>query len=169
MGAGNRRKIWLLVPPWVILGAVAVLVPLFAFFTWENVNRHKEMSTRLLLEKGEALIRSFEAGARAGEGMAWGSFQLQKLLIETAQQPGVDYFIITDTEGRILADSDPGMVGDTYGTELDLDAPFRGRATASGESSPAPRAPTPSRSIAGLPPGRSPMGDSTVRPGARPT
>jgi two-component system sensor histidine kinase HydH len=118
----DKSKIWLLVPPWVILGAVAVLVPLFAFFTWENVNRHMEMSTRLLLEKGEALIRSFEAGARAGEGMAWGSFQLQKLLIETAQQPGVDYFVITDTEGRIVADSDPGMVGDTYGTDLDLAA-----------------------------------------------
>jgi two-component system sensor histidine kinase HydH len=101
---------------------VAVLVPLFAFFTWENVNRHMEMSTRLLLEKGEALIRSFEAGARAGEGMAWGSFQLQKLLIETAQQPGVDYLIITDTEGRIVTDSDPGMVGDAYGTDLDLNA-----------------------------------------------
>jgi two-component system sensor histidine kinase HydH len=114
-----------LVPPWVILGAVAVLVPLFAFSTWENVNRHKDMSTRLLLEKGEALIRSFEAGARAGEGMAWGSFQLQKLLIETAQQPGVDYFIITDTQGSILADSDPGTVGETYGSELDLEAVYR--------------------------------------------
>jgi two-component system sensor histidine kinase HydH len=122
MVAVERKKVWLLVPPWVILGAVAVLVPLFAFFTWENVNRHMEMSTRLLLEKGEALIRSFEAGARAGEGMAWGSFQLQKLLIETAQQPGVDYLIITDTEGRIVTDSDPGMVGDAYGTDLDLAA-----------------------------------------------
>jgi two-component system sensor histidine kinase HydH len=118
----GKRKIWLLVPPWVIIGAVAVLVPLFVFFTWENVNRHKEMSTRLLLEKGEALIRSFEAGARTGEGMAWGSFQLQKLLIETAQQPGVEYFTITDTEGRILADSDPGVVGETYAAELDLKA-----------------------------------------------
>ncbi len=112
-------------PPWFIIGAVAVLVPLFAFFTWENVNRHRDMSMKLLLEKGEALIRSFEAGARAGEGMAWGSFQLQKLLIETAQQPGVDYLVITDTEGLILADSDPGMVGGSYGAELDLDAAHR--------------------------------------------
>jgi two-component system sensor histidine kinase HydH len=120
MKNSNKSRIWVLVPPWVILGAVAVLVPLFVFFTWENVSRHKDMSTRLLLEKGEALIRSFEAGARAGEGMAWGSFQLQKLLIETAQQPGVEYFTITDTEGRILADSDPGVVGETYVTDLDL-------------------------------------------------
>ena len=125
MGTADRKRIWLLVPPWVILGAVAVLVPIFIFFTWENVTRHRDMSTRLLVEKGEALIRSFEAGARAGEGMAWGSFQLQKLLVETAQQPGVDYLVITDTEGRILADSDPGMVGGFYGTELDLEAVYR--------------------------------------------
>ena len=122
MKNSGKSRIWVLVPPWVILGAVAVLVPLFVFFTWENVSRHKDMSTRLLLEKGEALIRSFEAGARAGEGMAWGSFQLQKLLIETAQQPGVEYFTITDTDGRILADSDPGVVGETYVTDLDLKA-----------------------------------------------
>lgn len=125
MKESSKRKIWLLVPPWVILGAVAVLVPLFVFFTWENVSRHRDMSTRLLLEKGEALIRSFEAGARTGEGMSWGSFQLQKLLIETAQQPGVDYFVITDTEGRILADSDPGMIGGLYGTDLDLETAYR--------------------------------------------
>ena len=125
MGTAERKRRWLLVSPWFILGAVAVLVPLFAFFTWENVSRHREMSTRLLLEKGEAVIRSFEAGARAGEGMDWGSFQLQKLLIETAQQPGVDYLLITDTEGRILADSDPGMVGGFYGAELDPEVVYR--------------------------------------------
>jgi two-component system, NtrC family, sensor histidine kinase HydH len=122
MENSGKSRIWVLVPPWVILGAVAVLVPLFVFFTWENVSRHKDMSSRLLLEKGEALIRSFEAGARTGEGMAWGSFQLQKLLIETAQQPGVEYFTITDTEGRILADNDPGTVGESYATDLDLKA-----------------------------------------------
>ncbi len=122
MGTAERKRLWLLVPPWVILGAVALLVPLFAFLTWENVTRHRDMSTRLLLEKGEAIIRSFEAGARAGEGMRWGSFQLQKLLIETAQQPGVEYFTITDTKGRILADSDPGMIGEVYETGLDLSA-----------------------------------------------
>ena len=168
MGAGSRRKIWMLVPPWVILGAVAVLVPLFAFSTWENVNRHKDMSTRLLLEKGEALIRSFEAGARAGEGMAWGSFQLQKLLIETAQQPGVDYFIITDTQGSILADSDPGTIGETYGSELDLEAVYRQRPPV-GESSRETAGRTRSRSIAGLPPGRNPSGDLPGRIAGPPT
>jgi len=66
------------------------------------------------------LIRSFEAGARTGAGLRWDAFRLQKLLIETAQQPGIDYFIITDATGVILADSDPYRIGDFYGTNLDL-------------------------------------------------
>ena len=42
---------------------------------------------QLLLEKGAALIRSFEAGTRTGmRGMRRGEFKLQHLLTETAQQ-----------------------------------------------------------------------------------
>ena len=35
------------------------------------------------------------------------AFQLQKLLMETAQQPDIDYIIVTDIKGNIIADSDP--------------------------------------------------------------
>ncbi len=111
---------WRLISPWRIIAAAVVLVPLFAVMTMQSLHRQKTETTRLLLEKGEALIRSFEAGARTGAGLHWDAFQLQKLLIETAQQPGIDYFIITDTTGLILADSDPYRVGDFYGTDLDL-------------------------------------------------
>jgi len=97
-----------------------VLVPLFVVMTMQSLNRQRTETTRLLLEKGEALIRSFEAGARTGAGLQWDAFRLQKLLIETAQQPGVDYFIITDAAGLILADSDPSRIGDYYGGDLDL-------------------------------------------------
>lgn len=108
------------IPPWLIIGAVVILAPIFIFMTLENINRQKELTTRLLLEKGAALIRSFEAGARTGIGMRWEGFRLQKLLIETAQQPGVDYLIVTDTGGTILADSDPLRLGVLYGQDLDL-------------------------------------------------
>lgn len=122
--AGDRKsrmdKIWVLIPPWAILGAVMILVPIFGYLTLGNIHKHKELTTQLLVERGEALIRSFEAGARTGEGLKWGSFQLEKLVFETAQQPGVDYLIITDATGKILADSDPSMVGESYVTDLDL-------------------------------------------------
>ncbi len=111
---------WALVSPWFIIGAAVVLAPLFAIMTMQSLDRQKTETTRLLLEKGEALIRSFEAGARTGAGWKWDAFRLQKLLIETAQQPGIDYFIITDTDGLILADSDPSRIGDYYSGDLDL-------------------------------------------------
>ncbi|MEK7373631.1 MAG: PAS domain-containing sensor histidine kinase, partial [Thermodesulfobacteriota bacterium] len=60
----RRRRFWAAIPPWIIIGAVVILVPLFIFMTLENINRQKEQTTRLLVEKGAALIRSFEAGAR---------------------------------------------------------------------------------------------------------
>jgi len=113
-------KFWVGISPWIIIGALVILVPGFIAMTVVNLNTQKEYSTQLLVEKGAALIRSFEAGARTGLGMQWSSFQLQKLLIETAQQPDIDHLIVTDVHGTIQADSDPSMIGEMYGNDLDL-------------------------------------------------
>ncbi len=105
----------------MLLGAVAVLLPIFAFITVENINRQKEKSIHLLLEKGAALIRSFEAGTRTGMmGRQWGGFQLQQLLAETAQQPDIAYLIVTDETGRAIAHNNPQQIGRVHGQELDL-------------------------------------------------
>jgi two-component system, NtrC family, sensor histidine kinase HydH len=120
---GQKKKtgrFWVLIPPWLIIGAVLILAPLFIFMTLVNLNRQEEQTTRLLAEKGAALIRSFEAGARTGIGLQWGGFQLQKLLMETAREPDIDYLIVTDVQGTILADSDPSRLGMAYGLDLDL-------------------------------------------------
>ena len=86
----KNTKSWTRVSPWVLIGAVAILLPIFTFMTIENINRQKEKSTHLLLEKGAALIRSFEAGTRTGMmGMRRDGFQLQRLLTETAKQPDI--------------------------------------------------------------------------------
>jgi two-component system sensor histidine kinase HydH len=115
-----HRKLWVGISPWIIIGAVVILVPIFIFMTQQSLNRQRAYTTKLLVEKSDALIRSFEAGARTGIGLKWGHFQLQKLLMETAQQPDIDYLIVTDTHGTILADSDPSLIGEKYGTDLDL-------------------------------------------------
>ena len=109
------------VSPWIIIGSVFVLAPIFLFMTRQSLDRQQAYTTKLLTEKGGALIRSFEAGARTGIGLKWGHFQLQKLLMETAQQPDIDYLIVTDISGVILADSDPSLLGEIYGTDLDLE------------------------------------------------
>jgi len=113
-------KFWTGVSPWFIIGAVVIIVPVFVVLTIQTINKQREYTTQLLVEKGAALIRSFEAGARTGIEMRWSSFQLQKLLIETAQQPDIDHLIVTDARGTIVADSDPSMLGEKYGTDLDL-------------------------------------------------
>jgi two-component system sensor histidine kinase HydH len=112
------------IPPWIILGAVIVLVPIFVFWTAQNIHKQKESMTLLLLEKGAALIRSFEAGTRTGMmgmmGMHGSGFQLQKLLTETAQQSGIVHLIVTDINGTILAHNDPAQIGEFHGRKLDL-------------------------------------------------
>jgi two-component system sensor histidine kinase HydH len=109
------------IPPWVILGAVLVLMPIFAFMTFDIIHRQKENTTKLMVEKGAALIRSFEAGARMGMmGMRWCGLQVQLLLAETAQQPDIVYLMVTDEKGVILAHNDVSKIGQVYGTDLDL-------------------------------------------------
>jgi len=119
----QKGRFWAGMPPWILLGAMTLLVPLFAFMTVENINRQKQNSTRMLLEKGAALIRSFEAGTRTGVmGTHWDSFQLQRLLIETAQQPDIAYLHVTDLSGRVVAHSNPALIGGVHVTDLDLKA-----------------------------------------------
>ena len=117
----KNKKFWTWVPPWLLIGAVAVLLPIVVFITVENINRQKEKSTDLLLEKGAALIRSFEAGTRTGMmGRQWGGFQLQQLLSETAQQPDIVHLMVTDNTGKAIAHNSPEQIGRIHGAALDL-------------------------------------------------
>ncbi len=120
-----QHKFWVGLSPWIIIGAVAVLFPIFAIIAVENVHRQRENSTRLLLEKGAALIRSFEAGTRTGMGMRWTDRQLQKLLTETAQQPDIEYLLVVDTSGNIIAHNDPAYIGNPHGEGLNLESVAR--------------------------------------------
>ncbi len=116
------HKFWGAVPPWVLIGSLAVLLPLFGYMTLANINRQKEKSTQLLLEKGAALIRAFEAGTRTGMmGMHWGRSQLQRLLTETARQPDIVYLFVTDINGKIVAHNDLSQVGRRLERGLDLE------------------------------------------------
>ena len=45
------KKSLISIPPWIILGAVMVLMPIFAFMTIEIIHRQKENTTKLIVEK----------------------------------------------------------------------------------------------------------------------
>jgi two-component system sensor histidine kinase HydH len=70
--------------------------------------------------KGAALIRSFEAGTRTGMGMRWGGLQVQKLLMETAQQPDITYLLITDLNVKSWRIMIPLKLGNIMGETLIL-------------------------------------------------
>lgn len=117
------------VPMWTIIASGVFLAVLFTIILLQDMKRQETLTTNLLIEKGEAIIRSLEAGARTGIGLKWGTFELQKLLIETAQQPGVDYIIITSADGTILADSEPAHTGYQYEPGFDLKSTVRENTT----------------------------------------
>jgi two-component system sensor histidine kinase HydH len=111
--------------PWIILGAVLVLLPIVALMTLENINRQKQQSIRLMMEKGAALIRSFEAGTRMGMRGGHGSgFKLQRLLVETAAQPDIAHLLVVGIDGTVVAHSQMDQVGSEYGRNLDLESVY---------------------------------------------
>ncbi|MFO7714621.1 ATP-binding protein [Desulfosarcina sp.] len=117
--------------PWIILGAVLVMLPLVAWMTLETINRQKQQRIRLMMEKGAALIRSFEAGTRMGMRGGHGSgFQLQRLLIETAAQPDIAHLLVVDIDGTVIAHNQMDRLGSRYGTDLDLEFIYRATAPA---------------------------------------
>ena len=107
--------------PWIILGAVLVMLPIVALMTLETINRQKKQSIHLMMEKGAALIRSFEAGTRMGMRGGHGSgFQLQRLLVETAAQPDIAHLLVVGFDGTVIAHSRMDQVGGHYGTGLPI-------------------------------------------------
>ena len=117
----KNNRFWTGVPPWIFIGAVVVLLPIFSFMTIQNIHRQNENSLSLLLGKGAALIRSFEAGTRTGMGLRWSGLQLQKLMTETAQQPDILYILVADLNGTILAHDNPEHIGKRHGKGLNFE------------------------------------------------
>ncbi len=118
----EKKKIRFDLSLWVTASAMAVLAVLLALMTFMQFQQRKNQAVEIFVEKGTTLILSFEAGLRnRPEPFGWFGdiFDVQKLLMETAQQPDIDYMIITDDRGQILADSDPSMLGRQYGLDLD--------------------------------------------------
>ncbi len=104
---------------WVAITAMAVLVAITTVAALWHFERQKQQAVEIFLEKGSTLIRSFEAALRDAGDEGNRFFHIQKLLMAISQQPDIDYLIVTDDHGNIIADSDPSMVSQQYGLDLD--------------------------------------------------
>ena len=49
------RTFWASVPSWLIIGCALILVPIFVVMTLQSIAKQRELTTRLLIEKGEEL------------------------------------------------------------------------------------------------------------------
>jgi two-component system sensor histidine kinase HydH len=99
--------------PWLIIGSTVILLVVVVILAYQNYNREKQYMSRILSEKGAALIRAVEAGARTGmRRMMWGGDLVQVLLEETARMQGVLYMALVDKDGRVAAHSDQSRVGE---------------------------------------------------------
>ena len=75
--------------PWIIIGSVGILLIVVVVLASQNYSREKKYMSQILSEKGAAIIKAVEAGARTGMmGMMWGGQQVQTLIEETAAAPG---------------------------------------------------------------------------------
>jgi len=109
-GSSKRRGIF--PSPWIVIAAAVILLLVVVTLAVRNINREKQHMSQILSEKGGALIKAFEAGARTGMmGMMWGGNQVQRLLEETARQPDIVYLMVADRDGRVLAHNDRSQIG----------------------------------------------------------
>lgn len=111
------------VSPWAIVGGIGVVFAVLAGLTLDSLHRQDRVGLDLLTQKGLALMRSFEAGTRAGMmAREWGLQRLQQLMAETVRQPDIDYILIVDLDGEIRVHSDAAGIGQRHAAELDLAA-----------------------------------------------
>ncbi len=109
------------ISPWIIAGVFIVLMPIFILMTMDTIKDRNQQVVEKLTGRGLYLLRAFEAGTRIGVmGFRWKAGNVQRLLYETARQPGVVYLMITSGKGKILADSDPSKTGSIYKNMPDI-------------------------------------------------
>lgn len=121
-----KNKISVPISPLMVAGVLIVLLPVFTFMTLDRMKKQQEHIRERFLVKGISLIRTFEAGTRTGMlTMKWGVRRIQAMLSETAVQDDIDYIMITDADGRILAHSDPEQVDRIYGEMPELTPEIR--------------------------------------------
>ncbi len=104
-----------IISPYMMAGVLVVLLPVFVYMTFDRMERQRAYIRERLLAEGTSLIRTFEAGTRAGMlSMSWGIRRVQSMILETSFQPDISYIMITSKTGQILAHSDESMVGEYF-------------------------------------------------------
>ncbi len=119
---------------WIMLGCILILLPIFIFWTSDNISRQKLAIERLLLEKGNNFINFTEFVIGGMMVPSGGQFPGTGWYPELNQDPiqeyltnatkswkalGVSYIFLTDLDGNITKHSDPAQIGKKYSEYID--------------------------------------------------
>ena len=100
------------VRPLLLLAGVALLVVLVAAPLISRVaGRDRAQMLAAIHGRADSLVWALEGSARFLDTGASGAGGLARLVAEVARQPGVAWIAVTDAAGRIIADSNPELVG----------------------------------------------------------
>lgn len=100
---GSFKK-YTILPALGFILACLLLAGVLSISTWQNLDRQQQFMKTFLLQQGETLIRSFEAGARTAM-MGPRSGDLDTLVQETARANDIAYIVVRDDQGRATASS----------------------------------------------------------------
>lgn len=103
---------------WLLLGLGAALWCGVLIVSLRPQQREEDVAVRTLGDRADALIWALEAGTRTWMGNLGDDAVLQRLVEETAKQPGIRYIAVVDGEGDILSHSDAKEVGGVFDVSL---------------------------------------------------
>jgi len=95
-----------------IVLVAGTLLAIVILFTLRNINAQSERMEEFTIRQGVSVIRTLEAGTRAGfmEG-DWGVEHLQLLIEQAAKDPDVEWAGLIGSDGTIVAHSEPAKIG----------------------------------------------------------
>jgi two-component system sensor histidine kinase HydH len=113
------KKMYL--PAVSIVAIVLLLLVLIGISTYRNLDRQKRTALVFAHRQGLALLRSLEAGARAGMVMPmWGADAIRSLIQETGKNEDIAYLYFYDENGTIVHHSDPAQDGKSTDLKLEF-------------------------------------------------
>lgn len=108
------------VSPWLFAASIGLLVLIIVVLATSNFQKVKLLVTDGLFHKGQMAVRFVGAGMRASMMMGGGgTSQTQHLMEQVSQEKEILYITVIDTDGKILAHSDPSMIGKPISRDLE--------------------------------------------------
>ncbi len=107
----QRSHLLLSFSPWLLAVACTLLLVLLSLFAITSYHREKELIVDALAQKGLTLIRFINSSVRESirdnlrSSQQWNSWQepMQAAMQQATEQPGVEYVVLLDAGGAILA------------------------------------------------------------------